>query len=330
MTCLWYQWVKRRVRGLAAYLIRRCATSLVILFGISLFTFVLLHLVYPSPAIIVLGPRASPAAIHAWNAQNGFYEPVVVQYWQYIWAVLHGNLGYSYKLNQSVAALFRERWAYSAYLSGTSLGLAILIAIPLGIYQAVRRNSLGDGVVTSVAFTAYAMPDYLLYLIAIQVFALSFHIFGFEASQSSSLIVVIGDWHDMTLPIVCITMLILAGYSRYMRSAAIDTLAQDYIRTARATGLPERLVLLRHLVRNALLPMITLVGLSIPALLAGNLIAETTFNYNGLGLLFYNSLENADYPVLLAYTLIGAVLTVLGNLLADVALTVADPRIRLA
>jgi peptide/nickel transport system permease protein len=302
----------------------------VILFGISIFTFVLLHAVYPSPAIIILGPRASPAAINAWNAQNGFNEPVIVQYWQYMYAVLHGNLGYSYKLNQTVATLIGERWAFSAYLSGTSLILSILIAIPLGIYQAVKRNSFGDGVLTSAAFTAYSMPDFLLYLIAIQVFALTFHVFGFEASQSSSMLAVIGDWHDMTLPIVCITMLILAGYSRYMRSSAIDTLAQDYIRTARAKGLPERLVLLRHLVRNACLPMITLVGLSIPALLAGNLIAEATFNYDGLGLLFYDSLQNADYPVLLAYTLIGAVLTVLGNLAADIALTVADPRIRLA
>jgi peptide/nickel transport system permease protein len=115
-----------------------------------------------------------------------------------------------------------------------------------------------------------------------------------------------------------------------MRSSAIDILAQDYIKTARAKGLPERLVLLRHLVRNAFLPMITLVGLSIPALLAGNLIAEYVFNYDGLGLLFFNSLGNEDYPVLIAYTLIGAVLTVLGNLVADIALTVADPRIRLS
>jgi peptide/nickel transport system permease protein len=301
----------------------------VILFGISIFTFVLLHAVYPSPAIIVLGPRASPAAINAWNAQHGFNEPVIVQYWQYIYAVLHGNLGYSFKLNQSVSTLIGERWAFSAYLSGLSLTLAVLIAIPLGIYQAVRRNSFGDGVFTSAAFVAYSMPDFLLYLIAIEVFALTFHVFGFEASQSSSMLTVIGDWHDMTLPIACMTALILAGYSRYMRSSAIDILAQDYIKTARAKGLPERLVLLRHLVRNAFLPMITLIGLSIPALLAGNLIAETTFNYDGLGLLFYNSLENADYPVLLAYTLIAAVLTVLGNLVADIALTVADPRIRL-
>ena len=315
---------------MTTYLIRRFGTSLVILIGISIFVFILLHAVFPSPAIVVLGPKASPQAIADWNAQNGFTEPVIVQYWHYVDGVLHGNLGFSYKLNQSVAALFQERWARSLYLSGMGLLLAVLIAVPLGIFQAVKRNSFGDQVATSVAFTVYAMPDYLLYLIAIQIFALSFRIFGFEASQSTSLITVMGDWRDMTLPIVCLALLVLAGYSRYMRSSAVETLAQDYIKVARAKGLPERLVLFRHLIRNACLPMITLVGLSIPSLLAGNLVAEYVFNYDGLGLLFFNSLGNEDYPVLIAYTLIGAVLTVLGNLLADIALTVADPRIRLS
>jgi peptide/nickel transport system permease protein len=302
----------------------------IILVGISIFMFVLLRAVFPSPAIIVLGPKASPLAVKIWNQQNGFSEPLIIQYWHYMVGVLHGNLGYSYKLNQSVAALLGERWARSAYLSGAGLLLAILIAVPLGIYQAVKRNSFGDQAITSVAFTAYAMPDFLLYLIAIQIFALSFHVFSFEASQSTSIGTVIGDWHDMTLPIVCLTLLVLAGYSRYMRGSAMETLAQDYIKTARAKGLPERLVLWRHLVRNACLPMVTLIGLSIPALLAGNLIAEFVFNYDGLGLLFYSSLSNEDYPVLIAYTLIGAVLTVVGNLVADIALTVADPRIRLS
>jgi peptide/nickel transport system permease protein len=313
-----------------AYLIRRCGTSVIILIGISIFVFGLLHIVYPSPARVVLGPRASLVAIAAWNAAHGFGGSVFAQYWHYVDGVLHGNLGYSFKLNQSVAALFKERWLLSAYLSGTSLVLSVLIAIPLGIYQAVKRNTAGDNVSTSLAFIAYAMPDYLLYLIAIQIFALTFKIFSYQASQSNSLITVVGDWREMTLPIVCMTVLVLAGYSRYMRSAAMDTLAQDYIKVCRAKGLPERLVLFRHLTRNACLPMITLVGLSIPTLLSGNLIAEVVFNYNGLGLLFYNSLQNEDYPILLAYTLVGAVLTVLGNLMADIALTVADPRIRLA
>jgi peptide/nickel transport system permease protein len=278
---------------------------------------------------VILGPKASPQAVAAWNAQNGFDDPIIVQYWHYVDALLHGNLGYSYKLNQPVAALFSERWARSLYLSGMGILIAIVIAVPLGIYQAVKRNSFGDQAVTAVAFTAYAMPDFLLYLIAIQVFALSLPIFSFEASQSTS-IVAVGDWREMALPIICIALLVLAGYSRYMRSSAMETLAQDYIKTARAKGLPERLVLLRHLLRNACLPMITLIGLSIPALLAGNLIAEFVFNYNGLGLLFYNSLSNEDYPVVIAYTLIGAVLTVAGNLIADIALTIADPRIRLS
>jgi peptide/nickel transport system permease protein len=314
---------------MTAYLIRRCGTSIIILIGISIFVFGLLHIVYPSPARAVLGPKASLLAIDQWNAQHGFAGSVFRQYWDYVDGILHGNFGYSFKLNQSVSSLFAERWMLSAYLSGTSLVLSLVIGIPLGIYQAVKRNTVSDQVLTTVTFTAYAMPDFLLYLIAIQVFALTFHVFSVQASQSSNLLVVMGDWKDMTLPIVCMTLLILAGNSRYMRSSAIDTLAQDYIKAARAKGLPERLVLIRHLVRNACLPMITLVGLSIPALLSGNLIAEYAFNYQGLGLLFYNSLQSEDYPVLLAYTLVGAFLTVLGNLIADIALSMADPRIRL-
>ena len=206
--------------------------------------------------------------------QHGFDEPWIVQYCATI--------------NQSAARQPRlllqaepERGravpgalARSAYLSGITLFLSVVIAVPLGIYQAVRRNTVGDAVVTTGAFVTYAMPDFFLYLIAIQLFAISFPIFSYEGPQTTSMISIIFDWRAMTLPIVCLTLLELAGYSRYMRSSAIDTLAQDYIKAARAKGLPERLVLWRHLVRNAFLPMITLIGLSIPALLAGNLICD--------------------------------------------------------
>ena len=179
--------------------------------------------------------------------------------------------------------------------------------MPLGIFQAVKRNSLGDNVVTSAAFILYSMPVFALGLILIQVFAISFPLFNFEASQSTSIWTVMGDWHSMLLPVLTLTLITVAQFSRYMRSSSIDVLAQDYIKVARAKGLPERLVLMRHMVRNASLPMITLIGLSLPALLAGNLITEYLFNYQGLGLLFYDSLGKEDYPVLLAYTLIGAV-----------------------
>jgi peptide/nickel transport system permease protein len=313
-----------------AYLLRRIGTSIVVLIGISIFVYLLLHAIYPSPARDVIGLKANIAQIAAWNKANGYDRPVIEQYLTYMNQLLHGNLGYSYAENQTVGTLFNERLARSIYLSGMSLLLAVLIALPLGIFQAVKRNSLGDNVATSAAFILYSMPSFFLGIILIQIFAISFPIFNFEATQSTNICVVVGDWHSMFLPILTLTLIEVAAFSRYMRSSSIDVLAQDYIKVARAKGLPERLVLTRHMVRNASLPMITLIGLFLPALLAGNLIVESLFNYQGLGLLFYESLGKADYPVLLAYTLIGAFFVVLGNLVADFALTVADPRIRLA
>jgi peptide/nickel transport system permease protein len=311
-------------------LLRRVATSVILVVGLSVVIFLLLHIIWPLPGRDVLGVHGSVAQVNAWNRQHGFDAPVTVQYWHYVYKLLHGNLGYSYSLQQPVAKLFAERWARSFYLSGVSLLLAVLITIPLGIFQAVRRNGLADRVLTGLELLLYATPAYVLYIVAIQVLAFNVPIFGHEASQSASLLTVIADWRDMALPIGCLALLIVAALSRYMRSAAIETMAQDYIKVARAKGLPERLVLLRHLFRNACPPIITLLGLSVPALLAGNVIVEQVFNYNGgMGMLFISSLHDVDYPVMLAYTLVGGILTILGNLLADIILAVSDPRLRL-
>jgi peptide/nickel transport system permease protein len=315
---------------LAGYIIRRLGTAVIVVFGLSVAVFWMLHIIFPSPAIDVLGPKANVAAIAAWDKQNGFDSPWIVQYLKYSWGLLHGNLGFSYKLDQSVTSLMSTRWQGSAYLSGISIVLAIIIALPLGVYQAVKRNTIGDYTATTVSFVLYAMPIFFLGLILIQIFALDLHWFGYGIGKTLNFWQALTDVKDLTLPVATLTLITVANFSRYMRSSSMDVLAQDYVKVARAKGLPERLVLFRHLVRNASLPMLTLVGLFIPALLAGNLIVEDVFNYQGLGLLFYNSLGTADYSVLLAYTLVGALLTVIGNLIADVALTVADPRIRLA
>jgi peptide/nickel transport system permease protein len=315
---------------LIGYIVRRLGTAVIVVVGLSILTFALLHSIYPTPAITVLGPHATTAAIHAWNKDNGFASPWFVQYLRYMGKLLQGNFGYSYHLNQSVSSLFAARWQGSAFLSGAALVLAVVIALPLGIYQAVKRNTAGDYAVTSAAFVLYAMPVFFLGLILIQIFAIGLNWFPTGIGRTLNFWQAFTDPHDLALPIITLTLISVASFSRYMRSQSIDVLAQDYIKVARAKGLPERLVLLRHLLRNASLPMVTLIGLSIPGLLAGNLITESLFNYNGLGLLFYNSLQDADYDVLLAYTLLGALLTVIGNLIADVALTVADPRIRLA
>ncbi|HSZ48421.1 MAG TPA: ABC transporter permease [Streptosporangiaceae bacterium] len=315
---------------MAIYLLRRAVTAAVVLLGISMVTFALLHIMSPSPGRDVLGLQASRASVAAFNRAHGFDRPLISQYLSYMNQLVHGNLGYSYKLNQSVDALLSENAGRTAMLVGVSLVIAIAIAVPLGIFQAVKRNKAADNVVTALAFTAYSMPSFFLGLLLIDLFALRLHLVNAEASQSTSAFVIFTDPRSMVLPVATMAAVSVAMYSRYQRSATLDQLAQDYIRLARAKGLPARLVLTRHLVRNACLPMVTLIGLSVPLLLAGNLVIESVFNYPGLGLLFFNSLQSDDYPVLLAYTLVSGALTVLGNLAADISLALSDPRIELA
>jgi peptide/nickel transport system permease protein len=312
-----------------SYLLRRFLSAIVVIIGIMLVTFTMLHIISSSPARAVLGIRASRAAIAGFNRAHGYDNSLPHQFLTYLNQTIHGNLGFSYKLNQSVTDLFKENAGRSALLSGVSVTLAVLIAVPLGIFQAVKRNSFMDYTLTGVSFTLYSMPIFFISLILIDIFALQLHVLPFEASQATTVIGVLKDPKSMVMPVVTLVALSVAGYSRYMRSSALDNLAQDYIKVARAKGLPERSVLLNHLVRNSSLPMVTLVGLSIPDLLAGNLVTEQVFNYPGIGLLFFNSLLTEDYPILLAYTLVGGILVVFGNFVADIALTLTDPRIRL-
>ena len=312
------------------YIIRRLLVAIVVVIGIAAISFALLYLLSPSPVYAVLGAKAQPAAVKVWNAQHGYDRGEIAQFLTYLGNLAHLNFGYSYKLSQSVSDLFKENAGRSAYLTGAALILSLVIAIPLGIAQAVKRNSIGDYAATSVNFTLYSMPSFFLGLILIQIFALDLGIFPPTVSDN-----ITTAWQAFThplqlaLPIITLAAINVASFSRYMRSSALDNLGQDYIRLARAKGLSQKAVLFRHLLRNACLPMITLVGLSIPNLLAGNLLIEVLFNYPGLGLLFYNALGNEDYNILLAYTILGGVLTVVGNLMADVAITVADPRVRL-
>jgi peptide/nickel transport system permease protein len=314
---------------MTGYIIRRLASAVIVVLGVAAIIFALLHWLAPSPAYDVLGAKAQPAAVASWNKLHGYDRGEIAQFLSYLNNLLHLNFGYSYKLSQSVSALFRENAGRSAYLTGAALVLALVVAIPLGIMQAVRRNTIEDYAFTTLNFVLYAMPSFFLGLILIQFLALDWGIFPPTVSDSITTV-----WQAFThpmqlfLPIVTLAAITVASFSRYMRSSALDNLAQDYIRLARAKGLRERTVLSRHLLRNACLPMITLLGLSIPALLAGNLLIEYLFNYPGLGLLFYNALGNLDYNVLLAYVILGAILTVLGNLMADIAITVADPRAR--
>lgn len=311
------------------FVARRILVSIVVLIGISLVVFLMLHMISESPGRTVLGQQASQAAVDAFNQENGFDRPVLIQYLDYLGQLLQGNLGRSYKLNEDVSTLLLQNAPRSAVLSLTGLLLALVIAIPLGILQAVRRGRFIDRAATSVSYLLYATPSFLIALVLIGVFSQTIPLFPAEASQSTSPWVVFTDPRSMALPLITLAATNIVVFSQYQRSSALEQLGMDYIKVARAKGASERIVLTRHLLRNAITPIITLVGVLIPTLLAGNLIVESVFNYPGLGLLFLNSLHREDYPVLLAYTLIGGALTVVGNLVADLVVARADRRIEL-
>jgi peptide/nickel transport system permease protein len=310
------------------YVVRRLLQSLVILLGLTLLTFWLLHLLPGGMAAAILPPRVSTADKQAFIHANGLDRPLVDQYLTYLKNLLHGDLGYSYHLNQSVESLLASDLPKSVVLVGTSTLIAFLIGIPLGLFQAVRRNHWDDHVATGVSYVLYAMPDFWLALILIDVFALRLHVLPPIAPAGASWTAALHDPKAMILPVATLSLVSIAVFSRYMRSAALDNLSQDYIRTARAKGASLNRVLFRHTLRNAGMPIISLLGLSLPDLFGGAIITETVFNYPGIGLASFSAAIARDYPVLLGTTLLFGFLTILGNLLADIAYAYADPRVR--
>jgi len=310
------------------YIIRRIGQAVIVLLGVTLLVFILQHLLPGSIARAIIGPRASRSQIAAFDHEYGLDRPLPVQYLSFLNQMIHGNLGYSFKQNMSVNSIVIHDLPNDILLVGGSLVLALLIAIPLGVVQAVRRNKLTDYTATGVSFVLYSMPAYLLGLLLISVFAVNLRLLPAEAPQASTITGVLSDPAGLILPIATLTLVTCALFSRYMRSSAIENLAQDYIRTARAKGLGQMAILSRHLLRNSLIPVVTLVGLSLPSILTFGLIVEELFNFPGIGLAYYNAAVNGDYPVVFGVTVLVALATVLGNLFADVAYAVLDPRVR--
>jgi peptide/nickel transport system permease protein len=311
-----------------SYIARRVAQAIVVVIGVMILTFILIHLVPGSAARAAMGVHANATRIAIFNTTYGLNKPLYAQFFDYVSGVLHGNLGISYTTQQPVATLIAQRLPGDILLLGVSTILAVAIAIPLGIYQAVRRNHLSDQLLDGISFTLYTMPDFFIAFLLIALLSVQLHVFPPEAPQATTVGGMLADPRALVLPIATLTVSNLAGYSRYMRSAAIDVLAEDFLRTARAKGLPERLVLSRHVLRNSILPIVTLIGLTFPNIVAGAVIAETVFNYQGMGLLFFQASTSHDYPVLLGTTLIIGAATVVGNLAADIAYGALDPRIR--
>jgi peptide/nickel transport system permease protein len=314
---------------MASYIARRFAQSVVILLGVTLLTFLLLHLSPGGPARGILGPRAGPGQIAAFEAANDLNKPVFEQFLLYLGHLAQGNFGYSYKLNQTVSSIFSQDLPKSLALVGPPTVLSIAIGIALGMWQAQRRDKPDDHVITGIGYVLYAMPDFWLAFILIDFFALRHFWLPPIAPSSPTWTAAFTDAKAMILPWATLTLVSIAVFSRYMRSSALDSLAQDYIRTARAKGAQRGRVLRKHVIRNACIPIITLVGLSIPGLLGGAILEEVVFNYPGIGLATYNAALVKDYPILLGTTIVFGALTIAGNLIADIAYAYADPRVRL-
>ena len=310
------------------YLVRRVSQSVAVLFIVTVVVFSILHFLPGSPARAMLGIRATPGAIAAFNNANGYNRALPVQYLLYIDRLVHGNLGFSYHFDQSVGSLLSLDLPKSAVLVGSSYVLSLLIAIPMGIAQALRREKVMDHALTAFSFVGYAMPTFWLGILLVVWFSADLHLFPSEGPQGASVTAALANPKGLVLPVATLTIVTVAQFSRFMRASAVENLLQDYIRTARAKGLSNWRMVTRHLLRNSILPIITLVGLSLPSVLSGAIIVEALFNYPGMGWLFWTATGAHDFPVLMGFTVVVAVATVLGNLMADIAYAVADPRVR--
>lgn len=295
-----------------------------VVFGVTLIVFLMTHLLPGGPAQALLGPGATQVAIHQFTVENGYNLPVFEQYVRYISQVFHGNLGFSYTYNENVSALLETDIPRTAILVGLSYVCTMLIAVPVGIVQAVRANTIVDHVLTGVSFVAYSMPQFWLGTLLILWFSVSLHVFPSQGPQGGAF----SDPVALVLPVATLTLASVAMFSRFVRSSAMTILVQDYIRTARAKGIPLRRVIRKHVLRNVLSPMVTLLGVSLPYVIGGAIVVESVFNYPGMGLLLWKAATSRDYPLLMGITLVIASATVVGNLIADILYAVVDPRVR--
>jgi peptide/nickel transport system permease protein len=312
------------------FLLRRIAQAIIVILGVIMIVFLLSKLIPGGEARAVLGPRSTPVSIAHFNLVNGLDLPLWDQFWRYLEGiVVHANLGYSFRQNQGVRELIEARLPKTLALVGVSTVLALIVAIPLGILQVVRRNTSVDYTATGLSFFFYAMPSFLLGTVLILWFALDLKWFPVSPPINSGGFTIFQDPRAFVLPVLTLSAITIASFSRYMRSSMMDAMAEDYVRTARAKGASSRRVLYGHALRNALIPILTLIGLSLPAIVSGALITEDVFNYPGMGLLTVTAADNGDVATILGTTLVVTTATVLGSLLADILYAVADPRIRL-
>jgi peptide/nickel transport system permease protein len=318
-----------------AWLVRRVAASIAIVFAVVTFTFVLVHLAPGRPFVPGAETPMDPAVVAELRRQFGLDQPLLVQYVKYLGALARGQLGQSFALHRPVADVLTDALPNTLILTGAALGIELLLGLALGVYQAVYARRLPDVGLGYATLFLNSVPVFWLGLLLLLVFGEWLRWFPVGGVVNP----VVHDslpwagrvadrlWH-LTLPALTLGCVGAAGTARYQRAAVLEVIGQDYVRTARAKGLRERRVVLVHALRNALLPLVTLFGLSFPFLLTGAVLVESVFAWPGLGRLSVEAIFRRDYPVVMAAAICASGLAVLGNLVADLLYAVADPRIR--
>lgn len=317
------------------YVIRRILQAIPLLLLVSIFMFALIHLMPGGPEQVLFNPRMSAASRAEMRVRFGLDDPVPLQYLKWLGDCLTGNFGFSFATNLPVTTLLGQRFPATLELFGSALIFALIFAILLGVIAGVRQGSATDYVLTTVSYFGISMPVFLFALFGQYIFGVKLHwlptsgmsTVGYTLDPFDAFIDAV---QHLILPMLVLSILFIAAWSRYLRSTMIDVVKQDYMRTARAKGVSPLGVLVRHAMRNALIPLVTVVTLDFGSIAGGAVITETIFSWPGMGQLFYGSLQARDYPVLLAMLVLSAFLVIAFNLLADVLYGVLDPRIRYA
>ncbi len=317
---------------MGTYLARRIVIAIPTLLVISFVIFAILALAPGDPLAQFGANPAVPAEVRAHIRESlGLDKPWPVRYVKWVIAVSRGDFGFSFASRVPVFDLIKQRFPQTMWVVGISYLIAVLLAIPIGIISAVKQYSFFDQISTTLAFIGFSVPTFFTGLLFILLFSVKLHWFPFIYDSS----VKVQDWasfvrqlKQIAMPIGVLALFQSAAVARFMRSSMLDNLPLDYVRTARAKGLAERMVLTRHVLANSLIPVVTLIALGIPGIFGGAIITEQIFRVNGLGELLIHSIQNSDTPVVMALTFIFAILVVAFNLVADILYGVLDPRIR--
>jgi peptide/nickel transport system permease protein len=319
------------------YILRRLIGMPFLIFGITIVTFLLIHATPGSPVDnLALNPEIKEEDLASIKRTLGIDKPLHEQYLGWITQLAVGDMGISLKTFKPVRDEILERLPNTLLLTGVSLLVALVIAVPIGIVAALRRNSALDYTIVTGATLAQAVPAFWLGLMLIIIFAVQFRAWGLPALPSGGTQTLPdgGGFFDrlrhLILPVITLSAAQVGGWMRYVRSQMLEVIRQDYVRTARAKGVSERLVVLRHALRNAVLPLITLIGLTLPSLFGGAVVVESIFAWPGLGSLAIDAANNRDYTMVMGTVLFISVVTVVANLLADICYAAADPRIHYA